>query len=130
MSRPKKTGSRITPRGTTPESRVRADRTRRRAPTAHNVDRAATQVEPPPSNRYTPPERNDLTFRPQWHRVVGWIGVACGLLIVILNDGMLLTEDVTLLPFGHSEFYLMVGVLVAGWSTRFLGLFDRETVYG
>ncbi|MDE0804847.1 MAG: hypothetical protein OSA99_16185 [Acidimicrobiales bacterium] len=50
-------------------------------------------------------------------------------MIVILNDGMLLTEDMTLLPFGHSELYLILGVLVAGWSTRFLGLFDRETVY-
>jgi hypothetical protein len=42
---------------------------------------------------------------------------------------MLLGEDLVLLPFGHSELYLFLGVLVAGWSTRFLGLFDRDTVY-
>ena len=41
-------------------------------------------------------------------------------LIAILNDGMLMVEDVTLLPFGHSELYLLLGVLVAGWSTKFL----------
>ena len=42
---------------------------------------------------------------------------------------MLLGENVFLLPFGHSELYLLLGVLVAGWSTRLLGLFDRETVH-
>lgn len=129
MSRPKKSGSRVTPKGTTPESRVRADRTRRSAPIKGDTVGRADGPEPLSSSRYTPPDQIDLTVRPQWHRVAGWLGVACGLLIVILNDGMLLTEDMTLLPFGHSELYLILGVLVAGWSTRFLGLFDRETVY-
>lgn len=130
MSRPKKTGLRVTPKGTTPDSRVRADRARRTSPTRPNVaGQAARPEEPQPSHRYTPPNQSDLTVRPRWHRVVGWIGVVSGLLIVIVNDGMLMTDDVTLLPFGHSELYLLLGILVAGWSTRFLGLFDRETVY-
>ncbi len=49
-------------------------------------------------------------------------------MIAVLNDAMLIA-DLALLPFGHSELYLLLGVAVAGWSTRFLGLFDRETVY-
>lgn len=40
---------------------------------------------------------------------------------------MLMGEDVTLLPGGHSELYLLLGIAVAGSSTWFLGLFDRGT---
>ena len=50
-----------------------------------------------------------------------------GVLIAIANDTMLIADDLTLLPFGHQELYLIVGVLVAGGSTWFLGLFDRGT---
>ena len=40
---------------------------------------------------------------------------------------MLMEDGVTLLPGGHSELYLFLGIAVAGSSTWFLGLFDRET---
>ena len=80
---------------------------------------------PEPSARYTPPKPN-YRLRPGWHRIVGWLGVALGVLIAALNDGMFFTEA-HLLPFGHSELYLMLAFLVAGSSTWFLGLFDRGT---
>tara|TARA_R100000935_G_C2714292_1_gene115336 strand:+ start:346 stop:558 length:213 start_codon:yes stop_codon:yes gene_type:complete len=67
--------------------------------------------------------------RPAWHRIAGWIGVVVGILIAVLNDAMLIGDGLVLLPFGHSELYLVLGVVVAGWSTRFLGMFDRDTVY-
>lgn len=80
---------------------------------------------PEPSARYTP-AKAAYRVRPGWHRIVGWLGVAVGVIIAALNDGMYITE-IRLLPFGHSELYLMLAVVVAGWSARFLGLFDRGT---
>ncbi len=40
---------------------------------------------------------------------------------------MLMGEDLTLLPGGHAELYLVLGVSVAIGATWFLGLFDRGT---
>lgn len=122
MARNRHPGGRVTPKGSPP---LRA-RPRQRA----GPSRTAEEIhEPTPSSRYTPSANQDLVVRPRWHRIVGWIGVAAGLLTVALNDMMLMGDDLTLLPFGHSELYLMVGLLTAGLSTRFLGLFDRQTVY-
>ena len=87
--------------------------------------RTTTGRDPEPSRRYTPP-KVDYRLRPGWHRIVGWLGVSVGVLIAVLNDGMLIS-DAPLLPFGHSELYLMLAFLVAGASTWFLGLFDRGT---
>lgn len=81
---------------------------------------------PAESGRYTAPKAS-YRLRPRWHRVAGWTGVIAGILIAALNDGMLMTEGLTLLPFGHSELYLILAVLVAGASTWFLGLFDHGT---
>lgn len=50
-----------------------------------------------------------------------------GAVIAAVNDLMLMGDDLTLLPGGHSELYLLLGVVVAGLSTRWLGLFDRGT---
>lgn len=50
-----------------------------------------------------------------------------GVLIAAVNDLMLIGEDVILLPGGHSELYLLLGIAVAAGSTRLLGLFDRGT---
>ena len=44
-----------------------------------------------------------------------------------MNDAMLFGDDITLLPGGHSEMYLLLGVAVAFGATWFLGLFDRGT---
>lgn len=85
---------------------------------------------PEPSARYTPPAPA-FRLRPAWHRVAGWLGVLVGVLIAVLNDAMVLVEDVTLLPGGHLELYLLIGIAVAGASSWFLGLFDRgTTIYG
>ena len=81
---------------------------------------------PAASGRYTPPAA-DYRLRPGWHRVAGWVGVAVGVLIVVLNDTMWIYPDVTVLPFGHNELYLVFGLAVALASTWFLGLFDRGT---
>lgn len=86
------------------------------------VPRASRRVEGPSSGRHG---RFGYYsgFRPDPHR---WIGI--GLLVaaayvVIANDGMLFLE-VTLLPFGHHELWLITGFLIAGFGTWFLGLFD------
>ena len=58
---------------------------------------------------------------------MGWLGVLLGVLIAVANDGMLIAEDLTLLPFGHQELYLTLALAVGGGSTWFLGVFDRGT---
>lgn len=62
-------------------------------------------------------------FRPSRHRWIGAALVVTGILIAVANDTMLFIDQV-LLPFGHQELWLMAGVLVAGFGTVFLGLFD------
>ena len=78
------------------------------------------------SGRYTPPAPS-YRLRPGWHRLAGWLGIVAGIVVAALNDLMLMGDDVTLLPGGHSELYLFLGIAIAGSSTWFLGLFDRET---
>ena len=84
----------------------------------------------PASDRYTP-KAPAYRLRPSWHRVAGWLGILLGAALAGSNDLMLVYEDLTLLPGGHSEFYLFLGIAVAAASTWFLGLFDRgTTIYG
>lgn len=142
MVEPKRSGGsggRVTPKGTKPGSSARAGgphAARRPEPVRKTVKRSTEPTQasgedrgvPAPSTRYTPKQSN-VVMRPGWHRIAGWIGVVVGLLIVILNDVMRFGEGLSLLPFGHSELYLMLGVVIAGGSTWFLGLFDRQTVY-
>lgn len=78
------------------------------------------------SGRYTAPTPA-FRLRPRWHRWVGWSGLALGLTIIIANDAMFFTKGVTLLPGGHNEMYLFLGLAVGGAFTWFLGLFDRGT---
>lgn len=78
------------------------------------------------SSRYSAPKPK-YRIRPKWHRFAGWFGVLAGVAIAVANDGMLIVEDVRLLPFGHQEFYLILALLVGGASTWFLGVFDRGT---
>lgn len=123
MSRRRATSGRVTPPGRGAEPNQR-----RRNPSAPRPLPTTSRHAPEASSRYSPPGEK-YTVRPHWHRIAGWIGVGIGVLIAVANDAMLLGEDLVLLPFGHSELYLLLGVIVAGWSTRFLGLFDRDTVY-
>lgn len=81
---------------------------------------------PEASARYTPPTPA-YRVRPRWHRLAGWAGIVLGVVVAALNDVMLMGENVTLLPGGHSELYLMLGIAVAAGATWFLGLFDRGT---
>ena len=118
-------GGRTTPRRSgpltpLPQARTGVEPTARKHPTDSSFEPSA------PNRRYTPPRR-DIRLRPRWHRAFGRLGVGIGLLIIVLNDFMLLDPRVTLLPFGHAEFYLALGVSIAGASTWFLGLFDRGT---
>ncbi|MBI5089957.1 MAG: hypothetical protein HZB15_14135 [Actinobacteria bacterium] len=80
---------------------------------------------PPPSSRYTPPIRA-IRFRPGWHKLVGALLLVLGAAVAVLNDVMLLGASTTLLPGGHSEFYLILGVAIAGSGTWWFGWFDRE----
>lgn len=106
---------RVTPKGTQPSRR-----------TYHGGPGAVGPSAPGPSARYTPPAPQ-YRLRPRWHRVAGWLGIVLGIVIAAANDLMLMGDDLTLLPGGHSELYLLLGIAVAGSSTWFLGLFDRGT---
>lgn len=63
--------------------------------------------------------------RPLWHRLVGWTTLILGVIVIVLNDLMRLA-DVRLLPGGHSEFYLLAGLLIAGQSLWWFGWWDRS----
>ena len=115
MSKKARSG-RVTPKGT-----QSARRKQHTAPTT-----GGRPIAPETSPRYTPPTPQ-YRLRPRWHRVAGWLGIALGVVIAAVNDLMLMGDDLTLLPGGHNELYLLLGITVAGSSTWFLGLFDRGT---
>ena len=94
-------------------------------PAPGQVSRSAS-ARPVETGRYTRPAPK-ARFRPRWHRLAGWAGVAVGVAIFALNEGMRFGDNLTLLPFGHSPLYLILALGVAGSSTWFLGMFDRET---
>ena len=86
--------------------------------------------EGPRSGRYTPPSHNQVSERPLWHRPVGWLLVAVGLVIAALNGLMFMGDDLTLLPGGFSLLYVVLGLPVAAGGAWFLGLFDDgQTLY-
>jgi hypothetical protein len=62
-------------------------------------------------------------MRPTWHRAVGWTVIGIGVVIIVLND--VAWAGVNLMPGGHSELYLLLGLLVAGFGSWWTGLFDR-----
>lgn len=77
----------------------------------------------PTSTRYTPPSPK-YRFRPGWHKAVGWALVVLGAAIAVVND--LAFFEIRVLPGGHSELYLLLGIAVAGYGSWWLGLFDRN----
>lgn len=93
-------------------------------PSARNKQNDRGSVAPPASSRYTPPIKF-VRVRPDWHKTVGMLILGSGIAIIVLNEVMLL-NSITLLPGGHSELYLALGVVVAGYATRWFGWFDRE----
>lgn len=80
---------------------------------------------PAKSSRYTPPMRS-IRWRSGWHKTVGATILILGVAVAVLNDVMLLGASTTLLPGGHSELYLVLGIVIAGYSTWWFGWFDRE----
>ena len=111
----------VTPKGTQPDAT-----SRHRGLSGPRPLQSKEANTPEASSRYSPPAE-DYTVRPRRHRITGWVAVAIGGLIAILHDVMLLGEDLVLL--GRSKLYLLLGVLVAGWSTRVLDLLDRDSVH-
>lgn len=85
---------------------------------------AAAAAPTPASRRYTPPIRS-VRVRPGWHKAVGFALVLVGLTVIVLNDVMR-GGGVRLLPGGHSELYLALGLVIAGYSMWWFGWFDRE----
>jgi hypothetical protein len=75
----------------------------------------------PTSGRYTPPVK-PYRLRPDWHKPLGWVIVAFGVLVAVVND--LAVFDIDVIPGEHSELYLLLAFVIAGGGTWFLGLFD------
>lgn len=63
-------------------------------------------------------------FRP-WHRPVGLGMLVSGILIAVVNDLAYLNIEV--MPGGHNELYLMLGVLVAGTGAYLAGFFSPDS---
>ncbi len=80
---------------------------------------------PAPSKRTTPRTTPAVRWRPPWHKTLGFVILAAGVAVIVLNDVMLLQSSVTLLPFGHTELYLLGGASVAASATWWFGWFDR-----
>ncbi len=123
----RRVGGRVTPKGTV--SPKGADRKPSLPSRVSARTGPLSKPEPAETGRYTRPAPK-ARFRPRWHRLAGWVGVVIGVAIFALNEAMRFSEDLTLLPFGHSPLYLMLSLGVGGSSTWFLGMFDRDpTVY-
>lgn len=60
-----------------------------------------------------------------WHRPVGLGMLVTGILIAVVND--LAFFDIEVMPGGHSELYLILGVLVAGTGAYFAGFFSPDS---
>lgn len=121
MAKKRRAGGRVTPRGGAADPARSSSSSR---------SSGGSDGSPSPSGRYTPPTPA-YRVRPTWHRVAGWVILVLGIAIIALNDLMLMGDDLVLLPFGHSELYLFLGIAVSAGATWFLGLFDRgQTIYG
>lgn len=97
---------------------------------------------PRPSRRAPPTSQRDavarpsraahrksaVRVRPRWHKVTAVALLILGILVIVANDAMLLGGvPTTLLPGGHNEAYLLLGVILAAVSTWWFGWFDRPT---
>lgn len=72
------------------------------------------------------PSKPVKRFRPRWHLVVGIVLLVLGVAVAGMNDAILLGGVPTwLLPGGHSEGYLVLGLVLAAWSTWWFGWYDR-----
>lgn len=105
-------------RGRKPKKLAKPRELRGRAGRASGVDAPAV------SARYTP-RVPAIRIRPTGHKVLGWVLVALGVGVAVLNDVARLGPKV--IPFGHSELYLLLGVVVAASGGWWLGIFDRPT---
>lgn len=95
----------------------------RRPPVGRMPSGRARDVDvPPPSKRDTPPK--SVRLRPVWHRRTGWAILLSAVLVAVLNDVPLFGGR-SILPFGHSELYLSLALVIGGMSTRLFGWFDR-----
>ncbi|MFP5298791.1 MAG: hypothetical protein ACLGHL_07380 [Actinomycetota bacterium] len=63
-------------------------------------------------------------FKP-WHRPTGLAMLVVGILVAVVNDLAYLNIEV--MPGGHNELYLMLGVLVAGAGAYFAGFFSPDS---
>lgn len=93
-------------------------------PTGRSGPAAQKPTQPPAaSSRYTPSIKS-VRLRPGWHKAVGVGFIVFGVTVIVLNDVMRVA-DVTLLPGGHSELYLLLGIVIAAYSLKWFGWFDR-----
>lgn len=78
--------------------------------------RGSPTVTPPPAL----PRR-----RSRQSRVAGWSAVAVGILVIVVNYAMEIS-DVVVLPGGHQELYFGAGVMLALVGLWFTGIADAR----
>ena len=99
----------------------RRGRNRQRGKALGAVPQGGKEPSPKSGGRYTAPNR-PFRIRPDWHKPLGWVIVALGLVVAVVNDLELF--GINLMPGGHNELYLLLALVIAGGGTWFLGLFD------
>ena len=112
-------------RVTRPVDRTTLPRAAEEPLTGRSQPRGERDVAPTASSRYTPPVKS-VRFRPDWHKAVGALVLVLGVALAVINDVMMFGVTTTLLPGGHQEVYLLLGMAIAGYSTWWFGWFDRE----
>ena len=75
-----------------------------------------------PPGRYTAPAPVFRT-RPRWHKALGIATALLGIGLIVVNYMDYVGSE--LLPGGHQDGYLLLGVLIVVSSVWWFGLFDR-----
>lgn len=113
-------------KGPTPRNRSRDGEARigpRAAQDAPARSKQAPADAAAPSARYIPPINNRGPFRPTWHKVTGALLILVGVSVFVLNDAEWF--GIHVMPGGHNELYVVLGIAVAAASTWWFGWFDH-----
>ncbi len=99
----------------------RRQRSRRRGPTPAKQDSPRRNEDEGHSRPASVSSKRSP--RPRWNKPAGWALIAAGVLIAIVNDVAYFSTGI--LPGGHNELYLILGLLIGVFGAYLLGVFAR-----